>query len=204
LIELAEASDLPSQPPVVKVADVVLQVPEVAAGPDEEGVKPGGERFDRVFLSMPICVSLHIQVNNMRGLIQALLIMVSGNSSIFQLFDPLGWTEDSITEGDVEVGYLSVVLDVPVGGLFEYILVVFDAVMKPVDLLFEAADFAGFLGIASGDGGEEPFSNGSEDVCIEIGVGHQGGCNCIGQHRWFWTLDRSDWERDAVLSGQGI
>ena len=60
LIELAEASDLPSQPPVVKVTDVALQVHEVAAGPDEEGVKPGWEWFDRVFLAMPNCVSLRI------------------------------------------------------------------------------------------------------------------------------------------------
>ena len=60
LIELAEASDLPSQPPVVKVADVMLQVHEVTAGPDEEGVEPGGEWFDGVFLAMPNRVSLCI------------------------------------------------------------------------------------------------------------------------------------------------
>ena len=60
LIELAEASNLPSQPPVIKVADVVLQVHEVTAGPDEEGTEPGGERFNGVFLAMPNCVSLHI------------------------------------------------------------------------------------------------------------------------------------------------
>ena len=37
LIELAEASNLPSQPPVIKVADVALQVHEVTAGPNKEG-----------------------------------------------------------------------------------------------------------------------------------------------------------------------
>ena len=47
LIELVEASDLPSQPPVVKVADVTLQMHEVTAGPDEEGVEPGGEWLNR-------------------------------------------------------------------------------------------------------------------------------------------------------------
>ena len=41
LIELAEATNLPSQPPVVKVADVALQVHKVAAGPEEEGAEPG-------------------------------------------------------------------------------------------------------------------------------------------------------------------
>ena len=60
LIELAEAGNLPSQPPVVKVANVVLQVYKVTAGPDEEGAEPGGERFDGVFLAMPNCVSLRI------------------------------------------------------------------------------------------------------------------------------------------------
>ena len=60
LIELAEASDLPSQPPVVKVADVALKMYEVAARSDEEGVEPGGKWFDGVFLAMPNRVSLCI------------------------------------------------------------------------------------------------------------------------------------------------
>ena len=51
LIELAEASDLPSQPPVVKVTDVALEVYEVAARPDEEGTEPGGEWFNGVFVT---------------------------------------------------------------------------------------------------------------------------------------------------------
>ena len=69
LIELAEASDLPSQPPVVKVADVTLEVYEVAAGPNEEGVEPGGEWFDGILFTMPNRVSLCIQIDNVRGLI---------------------------------------------------------------------------------------------------------------------------------------
>ena len=60
LIELAEASDLPSQPPVVKVADVALKMYEVAARSDEEGAEPGGKWFDGVFLAMPNRVSLRI------------------------------------------------------------------------------------------------------------------------------------------------
>ena len=60
LIELAEASDLPSQPPVVKVADVMLEVHEVAGWPDKEGTEPGGEWFDGVFFTMPNRVSLRI------------------------------------------------------------------------------------------------------------------------------------------------
>ena len=66
LIELAKTGDLPSQPPVIKVADVVLQVHEVTAEPDEKGMEPGGKRFDGVFLAMTNCVSLRIQVDNMR------------------------------------------------------------------------------------------------------------------------------------------
>ena len=60
LIELAVASDLPSQPPIILVADVALQVHKVAAGPNEEGAELGGEWFNGVFLTMPIHVSWHI------------------------------------------------------------------------------------------------------------------------------------------------
>ena len=66
LIELMEAGNLPSQPSVVKVADVTLQVHEVTAGPNKEGTEPGGEQFNGVFLAMPNHVSLRIQVNNVR------------------------------------------------------------------------------------------------------------------------------------------
>ena len=55
------------------------------------------------------------------------------------------------------MGYSPVVLDVPVGGAFEYIFVVLNMVVEPTDLLFEAADFNVFLGVASGNGCEEPF-----------------------------------------------
>ena len=171
LIELTEMGDLPSQPPVVKVADVMLQVHEVAAGPNEEGAEPGREQFDGIFLAMPNCVSLRIQVDNVRGLIGALLLMVPGDSSIFQLLDPLGWAKDPITEGDVEVGHPPIILNVPIGGSFEYVFVMLDTVMEPADLLFEVANFTAFLGVALSDGGEEPLSNGSENVCIEVRVG---------------------------------
>ena len=60
LIKLTEASDLPSQPPVVKVADVALEVYEVAAWSDEEGAEPGGEWFDGILFAMPNRVSLRI------------------------------------------------------------------------------------------------------------------------------------------------
>ena len=204
LIKLAEAENLPSEPPVVKVADVVLQMHQVTARPDEDGMEPGREWFDGIFLTMPNRLSLHIQVDNVRGLIRALLLMVSGDSSILQLLDPLGWSEDSIAKGNVEVGHPPIVFNVSVGFSFIYIFIVFDTVVEPTDLLFEMADLAGLLGITSSDGGEEPFSNGSKDVCIEIGVGCQGGCNCTGRHWWFWALDQSDQERDVVLGGRGI
>ena len=60
LIELAEVSNLPSQPPVVKVADVALEVHKVTAWPDKEGAEPGGKWFDGVFPAMPNRVSLRI------------------------------------------------------------------------------------------------------------------------------------------------
>ena len=106
--------------------------------------------------------------------------MESSDPSVFQLFDPLGRFEDSITKGNVEVGHPSVILDVPIRGLLEYVFIVFDTVVESADLLFEVVDFAGLLGVASGDGCEEPLSDGSKDVHIEIGVGRQGGCNGTG------------------------
>ena len=130
--------------------------------------------------------------------------MESGDSSVFQFLDPLGQSKDSITEGDIEVGHPPIILNVPVGGSLEYVFVVFDVVMESADLFFEVANFAGLLGVASGDGCEEPFSNGSENVSVEIGVGRQGGCNGTRQHRWFRTLNWVDWERDAVFGRRGI
>jgi hypothetical protein len=201
LIELTEAGNLPSQPPVVKVADVMLQVHEVATGSDEKGAEPGGELFDGVFLAMPICVSLCIQIDNIRGLIRALLFMESGDLSILQLLDPFCWFEDSIAEGNAEVGYSPIVFDVPIGGSFKYVFVMFNAVVKSTDLLVEAANFTGLLGIALSNGREEPLCNGSEDVGIEVRVRCQGGHNGTGRHRWFWTLDRADQEGNAVFGG---
>ena len=53
LIELTEAGDLPSQPPVVEVTDVTLQVHKVTGGPDKEGTEPGGEQLDGVSSPCP-------------------------------------------------------------------------------------------------------------------------------------------------------
>jgi hypothetical protein len=204
LVELAEVSNLPSQPPVVKVTDVVLEVHEVAARPNKEGAEPGREWFDGIFLAMPHHVSLCIQINNVGGLIRALLLVEPSDSAIFELLDPLCWFEDSITQGNEEVGDSPVIFDVSVGGTFEYVFVVFDPVVEFGDLFFEATDFDVFVGVTSGNGCEEPFSDGSEDVGVEVRVCCQCGCNGIGQHRWFRTLDRTDWERDVVLGGRGV
>ena len=204
LIELMEAGDLPSHPPIIKVFDFALQIHKVATGPKEEGVEPGGERFNGVFFSMPNRVSLCIQIDNVRGLIRALALVITSDSAIFQPFDPLGGTMDSIAEGDVKVGYSPVIFDIAIGGPFKHISIVFNVVMEPLDLFFEAAYFTGFVGFMLCDCREEPVSNGSKDGCIEIGVGRQGGCNCTGRHRWFWTLDWSDQERDAVLGRRGV
>ena len=204
LIKLAEASDLPSQSPVVKVADVMLQVHEVAAWPNKEGTEPGGERFNGVFFAMPNRVSLRIQVDNIRGLIRALLLMETGDSTVFKLLDPFCWFEDPIAQGNEEVGDSPIVFDVSVGGAFEYVLIVLDTIVEPANLFLEATDFDVFLGITSSDGCEEPFCDGSEDVGIEVRVCCQCGRNSIGRHRWFWTLNRADREGDTVLSGRGV
>ena len=199
-----EASNLPSQPPVVKVADVVLQVHKVTAGPDEEGTEPGGKQFNRVFFAMPSCVSLRIQIDNIGGLIWALLLVEASDSSVFELLDPLCHLEDSIPNGNEEVGYPPVVLDISIGGAFEYVFIVLDAVVESADLFVKAVDFASLLSVTLGDGCEEPLCDGSKDVSIEVRVGRQSGHNSTGQHRWFQTLDRMNQERDAVFSGRGV
>ena len=150
---------------------------------------------------MPLCVSWHIQINDIWGLIRALLFMKPGDLSVFQLLDPLRWLEDPVADGNVEVGHSPIVLNVPIRGAFKYVFVVFDVVVEPMDLLIEAVDFAGLLSVALGDGCEEPLCNGSEDIGIEVRVGRQSGCNGTGRHRWFWTLDQTNQERDAVFSG---
>ena len=180
LIELAEASDLPSQPPVVKVADVALEVYEVTARPNEEGAEPGREQFDGVFLTMPNRVSLHIQIDNIGGLIRALIHVKPGDTSVFQLLDPFCRFEDSVAQGNEEVGDLLFVFDVSVGGAFKYVFVVFDSIVEPGNLLFETMDFNIFMGIASGNGCEEPLCDGSEDVGVEVRVCRQRGRNSIG------------------------
>ena len=127
-----------------------------------------------------------------------------GDASILQLFDPFCWLEDPVAQGNVEVGHSPFVVDVAVWGPLEDVLVVFDSVVEPGNLFFETADFDIFMGVALSNGHEEPFSDGSEDVSVEVRVCCQCGRNGIGRHRWFRTLDRTDQERDAVLGGRGI
>ena len=201
LIELTEASNLPSQPPVVKVADVMLEVHEVAAWPNKEGAKPGRERFNGVFFAMPNRVSLRIQVDNIRGLIQALLLMEPGNLTIFELLDPICWFEDPVAQGNEEVGDSPIVFDVPIGGALKYVFIVLNTIVEPANLFFEATDLDVFLGFALSDGCKEPFCNGSEDVGVKVRVCCQCGRNGTGQHRWFRTLDQANRERNVVLDG---
>ena len=127
--------------------------------------------------------------------------MEPGNSTVFELFDPFCWFEDPIAQGNEEVGDSPIVLDVPVGGMFEYVFIVLDTIVEPANLFLEATDFDVFLGIAPSDGCEEPFCNSSEDVGIEVRVRCQCGRNGTGQHRWFQTLDRANRERNAVFNG---
>ena len=140
----------------------------------------------------------------MRGLIRALVFMIPSDSSVVQFLDPLGWAEDPIAEGNVKVGDLSIVLLVAIRGSFDNVLIMLNMVVEPVDLLLEVADFAGLLGVTPGNGCEEPLCDGSENVCVEFWVGCQGGCNGTRRHRWFRTLDQSNWERDAVFGGRGV
>ena len=127
--------------------------------------------------------------------------MEPGDSTVFQLFDPLCWFKDPVTKGNEEVGHSPVVLDVPIGGAFEYVFVVFNAIVESANLLLEAADFTVLLSVTSGNGHEELLCDGSEDVSIEVRVCHQCGHNSTGRHRWFWTLDWMNRERNAVFGG---
>ena len=114
------------------------------------------------------------------GLIRALVRVKPGDASVFELFDPLCRFENSVAQRDEEVGDSSFVFNVSVRGVFEYVFVVFDPVVEPGNLLFEATNFDVFLGVASSDGREEPFGDGSEDVGIKVGVCRQSGRNGIG------------------------
>ena len=152
LIKLIETGNLLSHPPVVKVFDFVLQVDKVATGPKEEGMEPSGEWFNGVFFTMPNRVSLCIHVDNMRGLIRALALMVTGNSAIFQPLDPFGGMVDSVAKGNVEVGHSPIVDNIAIGGLFELVFIVLDMVMEPLNLVFEAMHFASSLGLMLSDG----------------------------------------------------
>jgi hypothetical protein len=152
LIELMEAGDLSSHPPVIKVFNFMLQVHKVTARPKEEDMKPSREWFDGVFLAMPNCVSLHIQIDNMRGLIRALALMVTCDPAIFQPLDPLGRMVDSISEGNVEVGYLPIILDVAIRGSFKLVFIMLDMIMEPSDLFFEVTHFTGSMGLTLGNG----------------------------------------------------
>jgi hypothetical protein len=102
------------------------------------------------------------------------------------------------------MGYSPIILDVPIGGAFEYVFIVLDMIMEPSDLLFEAMDFDVFLGVVLGNGCEEPLCDSSEDVGVEVRVCHQCGRNGTGRHRWFQALDRTDRERNAVFGGRGV
>ena len=126
--------------------------------------------------------------------------MEAGNSAVVQPLDPFGGTVDSVAQGNVELGNLPIVDDVAIGGLFKLVFIVLNAVVQALNLFLKAAHFNGCLGFTSGNGGEEPVSDGSEDVWVEFGMGSEGCRNGIGQHRWFWTLNWSDQKRHRVFS----
>ena len=100
--------------------------------------------------------------------------MLAGNSAIFQPFDPLGRMMDSVTQGNVEAGDLSLIGNIAVGGSLELVFIMFDVIMQASNLLFEVAHFRGGLGLTLSDGEEEPIGDGSEDVRVEVRV----GCQC--------------------------
>ena len=107
---------------------------------------------------MPNHVSLHIEINNIWGLIGALSLVETHNPAIIQPFNPLGWAVDSITQGNVKLGYL------PIRGSLELVFIVFNVVMQAFNLLLKVVHFDGGLGFTSGNGDEEAISDGLEDV----------------------------------------
>ena len=78
---------------------------------------------------MPNSVSLHIQINDVRGLIWALAIIKAGNSPVFSPLDPFGGVKNSVAQWDVKLWDLPIVDDESLGGFFEGSLVVQDVVM---------------------------------------------------------------------------
>jgi hypothetical protein len=108
---------------------------------------------------------------------------------------------DSVAQGDVELGNLPVSDNVAIGGSVKCIFVMLDMVVEPSDLFLKVVHFDSSLCFTLGNGGKEPISDGSEDAQVELRMGSQGCHNSTRQHRWFWTLNWSDRERDRVLSG---
>ena len=78
---------------------------------------------------MPNGVSLCIEVNNVGGLIWALAVVITGDSAIFQPFDPFGRTEDFIVQGNVELGNLSIVDNKVLRGLLKSGFVMLDTIL---------------------------------------------------------------------------
>ena len=125
--------------------------------------------------------------------------MVSGDSAVLESFDPFGQAEDSVAQGNVELGNLPIIGDVALGGSLKLVFIVLNMILQTHDLSLEVVSFNGCLSFMSGDCGEEVIGHCLEDVWVEFGMGSEGHCNGIGQHRWFQTLDQSDWEGHGGL-----
>ena len=129
---------------------------------------------------MPNRVSLCIEINDIRGLIWALAFVKAGDSAVFQPLDPFSRAEDSIAQGNVELGNLPVVDDVSFQGSFKLVLVVFDMILQTCGLSLEVMHFDGCLCLILGDCSKEAISDCLEDVRVEFRMGSNGCCNGIG------------------------
>jgi hypothetical protein len=69
--------------------------------------------------------------------------MEAGNSAVVQLLDPFGGMVDSIAQGNVELGDLSLIDDVAIRGLLELVFVVLNMVVEPSNLFLKAVCFNG-------------------------------------------------------------
>jgi len=100
---------------------------------------------------------------------------------------------EPIPNWDMEVGDVTVVENVPFGGMFEGFFVMKDSLLKPFNLFCKALVVHHSLGLLFGDRAKEAISDRLEEDCIDVGVVLKGGVDCTGQHSWWcwheWSQD---------------
>jgi hypothetical protein len=181
IVKVPVLGDLPGQTPVFGAGDGGLQDLEVASGPCEHVVGPGGQGFDgRVGAVVGLCV----EVNNVGLFVRPLHVGIPRDGSIIIEFDPLGGVIECVPDRDVEVRDLAVVRDIPCWWLIEGSLIVEDTLLQGVDLLFILLNVDYGVHLLVCDGLEETVCDLLQEGCIDVIVGLEGVGDYVWGHCW--------------------